>query len=127
MPRAVIAEAFGPPESYALRELSRRELQPGEVRVTLKAAGISFVDVLTAAGGSQCRAIIRAAFCASSAGTGGYIASEPSLAGCAIVAVPRTLSSSRWLVNLTATSTRFCPFSTCLARTSPVTFWTSPI
>ena len=53
MPRAVIAEAFGPPQSYALRELSRRELQPGEVRVTLKAAGISFVDVLTAAGDYQ--------------------------------------------------------------------------
>lgn len=53
MPRAVFAEAFGPPESYALRELSRRELQPGEVRVTLKAAGISFVDVLTAAGQYQ--------------------------------------------------------------------------
>lgn len=53
MPRAVIADAFGPPESYELRELTRRDLQPGEVRVEIAAAGISFVDVLTAAGQYQ--------------------------------------------------------------------------
>lgn len=53
MPRAVMADAFGPPESYRLRKLPRRDLQPGEVRVALKAAGISFVDVLTAAGQYQ--------------------------------------------------------------------------
>ena len=53
MPRAVISEAFGPPEVYKLRELPHRDLEPGEVRVTLKAAGISFVDVLTAAGQYQ--------------------------------------------------------------------------
>ena len=53
MPRTVIADAFGPPESYELRELARRDLQPGEVRVEIAAAGISFVDVLTAAGQYQ--------------------------------------------------------------------------
>lgn len=51
--RAVIADAFGPPEAYALREVPSRALQPGEVRVALKAAGISYVDVLTAAGNYQ--------------------------------------------------------------------------
>ena len=53
MPRAVIADAFGPPETYELRDLPRRELKPGEVRVAIKAAGISFVDVRTAAGQYQ--------------------------------------------------------------------------
>lgn len=53
MPRAVIAEAFGPPESYALRELAPRALGPQEVRVAVRAAGISYVDVLTAAGQYQ--------------------------------------------------------------------------
>lgn len=53
MPRAVIATQFGPPEGYELRELPTRELRPGEVRVAIKAAGISYVDVLTAEGRYQ--------------------------------------------------------------------------
>lgn len=53
MPRAVIADAFGPPESFTLREITSRPLGPGELRVAVKAAGISFVDVLTAAGNYQ--------------------------------------------------------------------------
>ena len=53
MPRAVIADAFGSPESYALRNVAARPLKPNEVRVAIKAAGISFVDVLTAAGNYQ--------------------------------------------------------------------------
>jgi NADPH2:quinone reductase len=53
MPRAVIADVLGPPEAYELRELAFEPLKPGQVRIALKAAGISFVDVLTAAGGHQ--------------------------------------------------------------------------
>ncbi|MBK9011068.1 NADPH:quinone oxidoreductase family protein [Novosphingobium sp.] len=53
MPRGVIADAFGPPETYALRDLPERALAPNEVRVEIKAAGISYVDVLTAAGQYQ--------------------------------------------------------------------------
>ncbi len=53
MPRAVIADAFGPPESYQLREFDPGPPQPGEVRVAIKAAGISYVDVLTAMGKYQ--------------------------------------------------------------------------
>jgi NADPH2:quinone reductase len=55
MPRAVIADVFGPPETYTLRELPSRPLRAGEVRVALRVAGISFVDVLTAAGGYQAK------------------------------------------------------------------------
>jgi NADPH:quinone reductase len=53
MPKAVIASAFGPPESYALAEHDPGPPGPGQVRVAIKAAGISFVDVLTAAGEYQ--------------------------------------------------------------------------
>ena len=53
MPRAVVADEFGPPESFALREIAPRALGPHELRVAVKAAGISFVDVLTAAGQYQ--------------------------------------------------------------------------
>ncbi len=53
MPRAVIADAFGPPESYALIDHDPVAPGPGQVQVAIRAAGISFVDVLTAAGQYQ--------------------------------------------------------------------------
>ena len=53
MPRAVIADAFGPPDSYELREVPGKTPGANEVLVSIKAAGISFVDVLTAAGNYQ--------------------------------------------------------------------------
>ncbi|TAL00064.1 MAG: NADPH:quinone oxidoreductase family protein [Rhodospirillaceae bacterium] len=53
MPRAVIADELGPIENYTLREFDPGPLQAGQVRIAVKAAGVSFVDVLTAAGGYQ--------------------------------------------------------------------------
>lgn len=53
MPRAVITDQFGPPEAYELRDLPARELKPNAVRVAIHAAGISYVDVLTAEGRYQ--------------------------------------------------------------------------
>lgn len=53
MPRAVIADEFGPPESYQLREYDPGPPGEGEVRVAIKFAGISYVDVLTAMGKYQ--------------------------------------------------------------------------
>ncbi|MDE2597629.1 MAG: NADPH:quinone oxidoreductase family protein [Sphingomonadales bacterium] len=53
MPRAVIAHEFGPPETYRLEEYDPGAPGPGQVRVAIKAAGISFVDVLTARGEYQ--------------------------------------------------------------------------
>ena len=53
MPKAVIADAFGPPETYELRDFDPGPPDEGEVRVALKFAGISFVDVLTARGEYQ--------------------------------------------------------------------------
>ena len=53
MPLAVIADQFGPPESYQLRAYDPGPPGPGEVRVAIKAAGISYVDVLTAMGKYQ--------------------------------------------------------------------------
>lgn len=51
--RAVVADALGPPSGYALRRLEARPLAPDEVRVAIRAAGVSFVDVLVAAGQYQ--------------------------------------------------------------------------
>jgi NADPH2:quinone reductase len=73
MPRAIIADEFGPPEAYAIREHAAPEPGPGQIRVAVKAIGISYVDVLTAAGkyqvtpplpfipGSECAGIVEAA------------------------------------------------------------------
>ncbi|MDR2856497.1 MAG: NADPH:quinone oxidoreductase family protein [Novosphingobium sp.] len=72
MPRAIIADAFGPPEVYDIREHAVPEPGPGRIRVAIKAIGISYVDVLTAAGkyqvtpplpfvpGSECAGIVEA-------------------------------------------------------------------
>ncbi len=51
--RAVIGRAFGPPESYLLEPHDPGAPGPGEVRVSIKAAGVSYVDVLTAMGEYQ--------------------------------------------------------------------------
>ncbi|NBU85332.1 MAG: NADPH:quinone oxidoreductase family protein [Sphingomonadaceae bacterium] len=53
MPRAVSSDSFGPPEAYALVEAPSKPLETGQVRIAIKAAGISFVDVLTARGEYQ--------------------------------------------------------------------------
>lgn len=53
MPRVVIADQLGPPETYDLREVPAPPVRDGQVRVEIRAAGISFVDVLTAGGNYQ--------------------------------------------------------------------------
>ncbi len=53
MPRAIIGHQFGPPESYRLGEFEPGAPAAGQLRVAIKAAGISFVDVLTARGEYQ--------------------------------------------------------------------------
>ncbi len=72
MPRAVIADELGPISNYVLREYDPGQPATGAVRIAVKAAGISFVDVLTAAGnyqvkppvpfipGSECAGVIEA-------------------------------------------------------------------
>ncbi len=53
MPRAIVGHQFGPPEAYVLEEFDPGAPGPGQIRVAIKAAGISFVDVLTARGEYQ--------------------------------------------------------------------------
>ncbi|MBO0742245.1 MAG: NADPH:quinone oxidoreductase family protein [Hyphomicrobiaceae bacterium] len=48
--RAVVCEALGAPESLRLQHLARQPLLPGAVRVSVKAAGINFPDLLTIEG-----------------------------------------------------------------------------
>jgi NADPH2:quinone reductase len=53
MPLAVIGQEFGPPESYQLQKYDPGPPKEGELRVAIKVAGISYVDVLTAMGQYQ--------------------------------------------------------------------------
>jgi len=48
--RAVVCEALGQAESLRLRPLARQALSPGAVRISIKAAGINFPDLLTIQG-----------------------------------------------------------------------------
>lgn len=71
--RAVIADELGPIANYSLRSHDPGPPASGEVRVRVRAAGVSFVDVLTAAGryqarpsvpfipGSECAGVVEAA------------------------------------------------------------------
>ena len=70
--RRIIAQAFGPPEAYAIEDFEPAAPGPGQIRVAIKAIGVSYVDVLTAAGqyqvkpplpfvpGSECAGIVEA-------------------------------------------------------------------
>ena len=53
MARAIIGQAFGPPEVYKLEPFEPAPVGPGQIRVAVKAIGISYVDVLTAMGKYQ--------------------------------------------------------------------------
>ena len=55
MPRAVVADKLGPVENYNLREVELAPLGPDELRIAVRAVGVSFVDVLVASGGYQLR------------------------------------------------------------------------
>ena len=70
--RAVVGDALGPIETYQLRARPRQAPGPGQVRLAVKAAGVSFVDVLVAEGryqakppvpftpGSECAGVVEA-------------------------------------------------------------------
>jgi NADPH:quinone reductase len=53
MPKHVICRELGPPERLLLETFASQPLAAGEVRVTLRAAGINFPDILMAAGDYQ--------------------------------------------------------------------------
>jgi NADPH:quinone reductase len=53
--RAVFADQYGPPESFVLRRVPVPTPGFGEIRVALRARGVSFVDLLIAAGRYQVR------------------------------------------------------------------------
>jgi NADPH:quinone reductase len=72
MPRAVIGDELGPIDNYALRPHDPGPPGPRQVRIAVKAAGVSFVDVLVAQGryqakpalpfipGSECAGVVEA-------------------------------------------------------------------
>jgi NADPH2:quinone reductase len=72
MGRAVVGEALGPVSNYALRSHDPGPPAPGQVRIAIRAAGVSFVDVLVSEGryqakpevpfipGSECAGVVEA-------------------------------------------------------------------
>lgn len=53
MPRAILGHHLGPPENYRIETVPLPSPGPGQVRARVRAAGVSFVDVLLAAGKYQ--------------------------------------------------------------------------
>ncbi|MTV12046.1 MULTISPECIES: NADPH:quinone oxidoreductase family protein [Bradyrhizobium] len=53
MPKAVVCRELGPPERLQFENFASVPLQPGQVRVAIRAAGINFPDILMAAGEYQ--------------------------------------------------------------------------
>jgi NADPH2:quinone reductase len=53
MPKAVICRELGPPGRLRLETFASKPLEPGQVRVAVRAAGINFPDILMAAGEYQ--------------------------------------------------------------------------
>jgi len=53
MPKAVVCRELGPPEGLRLETFDAAPLDPGQVRVAIRAAGINFPDILMAAGEYQ--------------------------------------------------------------------------
>ena len=49
--RAVVARAFGPPESFSVEVLPMPQPGRGQVRIAIRATGVSFVDAVIASGG----------------------------------------------------------------------------
>jgi NADPH2:quinone reductase len=53
MPKSVICRELGQPETLRIEESASLPLQPGQLRVRIRAAGINFPDILMAAGEYQ--------------------------------------------------------------------------
>ncbi len=53
--RALLCKEFGPPESLVLEEVDEPELGAGQVRISVKACGINFPDLLIISGKYQLR------------------------------------------------------------------------
>jgi len=51
--KAILCNAYGPPEQLVFREVSAPKLAKGQVRIAIRAAGINFVDALLISGGYQ--------------------------------------------------------------------------
>lgn len=51
--KALICEAFGPYKSHQVKDVDAPEIKPGHVRVTIRAAGVNFPDILIVEGKYQ--------------------------------------------------------------------------
>jgi NADPH:quinone reductase len=128
MLRAVIADELGPPDNYRLAEHDPGPPNAGEVRIAVKAAGISYVDVLTAAGNYQVKP--PAPFIPGSECAGIVEALGEGVVG---FAVGDAVVASSWgglfadTANIRATSVRHAPAGLSLTEAAvfPVSYYTA--
>jgi NADPH:quinone reductase len=126
--RAVMADALGPAENYVLRDHDPGPPGEGAVRIAVKAAGISFVDVLTAAGNYQVKPPVP--FIPGSECSGVIEAVGP---GVSELAIGDRVVGSGWggifadVVNLPARSVRIAPAALSFQQAAvfPVSYYTA--
>lgn len=53
MTRVIVGHVLGEPECYAIESIDCTDPRAGEVRIAIRATGVSYVDVLIASGGYQ--------------------------------------------------------------------------
>ena len=128
MGRAVIGAELGPPEGYRLAEHDPGAPGPGEVRVAIRAAGLSYVDVLTAAGNYQVKPPVP--FIPGSECAGTVAALGEGVTG---LAIGEAVIASSWgglladAVNVHARSVRAKPAGLSFAEAAvfPVSYYTA--
>lgn len=91
MPRAVMADQLGPLDNYSLRDYDPGAPGEGEIRIAIRAAGVSFVDVLNATGQYQHKAPVP--FVPGSEFAGVVDALGPGVSG---FSVGQPVLASRW-------------------------------
>ncbi len=128
MPRAIMADELGPPENYYLADYDPGPPKPGDVRIVIQAAGISFVDVLTAAGSYQVKPPVP--FIPGSECAGVIEALGEGVSG---LSIRDQVVASSWgglfadIANIRATSVRPAPKGLSLAEAAvfPVSYYTA--
>jgi NADPH:quinone reductase len=126
--RIVVADRLGTPEAYKLVEADLPAPGPGEVQIAIQATGVSYVDVLTAAGQYQVKP--PTPFCPGSECAGEVIALGQGVTG---LAIGDAVVASAWgglfaeAANIRASSVRAAPagLSMTEAAVFPVSYYTA--
>ncbi len=120
--RAVVCESFGPVEDLVIRELESPTLQPGQVRLAMRAAGLSFVDGLVVQGKYQIKPALPFRPGGEALGTVVEVANgvDPALLGRRALAA--TAMTGAWATELVAAAASLVPVPDNLTDGQAATF-----